>query len=238
MKNSKTVLIDKNPGRNCQTFGVARELGTSVDLIHEPSIGVVGNKGDSQCYVGVQPKVETIHQALLARLGTESDKMSMRLVQPEFTIATSDGIRNGTKEMRYSLIGREVTNDSLCEHLSASGLEGVIAVVACDKPPDGTLAAILEHNRPAVIMSDGSIRPGTDSATGEPIDIITSYQLAGSDDEGIKRRIALEACPGFGSCGGMFTYNTMQTFIGVVGMQPLHMVSLSLIHISEPTRPS
>ena len=225
MKNSKTVLIDKNPGRNSQTFGVARELGTSVDLIHEPSIGVVGNKGDSQCYVGVQPKVETIHQALLARIGTESDKMSMRLVQPEFTIATSDGIRNGTKEMRYSLIGREVTNDSLCEHLSASGLEGVIAVVACDKPPVGTLAAILEHNRPAVIMSDGSIRPGTDSATGEPIDIITGYQLAGSDDEGMKRRIALEACPGFGSCGGMFTYNTMQTFIGVVGMQPLHMVS-------------
>ena len=225
MKNSKTVLIDKNPGRNSQTFGVARELGTSVDLIHEPSIGVVGNKGDSQCYVGVQPKVETIHQALLARVGTESDKMSMRLVQPEFTIATSDGIRNGTKEMRYSLIGREVTNDSLCEHLSASGLEGVIAVVACDKPPVGTLAAILEHNRPAVIMSDGSIRPGTDSATGEPIDIITSYQLAGSDDEGMKRRIALEACPGFGSCGGMFTYNTMQTFISVVGMQPLHMVS-------------
>jgi len=225
MKNSKTVLIDKNPGRNSQTFGVARELGTSVDLIHEPSIGVVGNKGDSQCYVGVQPKVETIHQALLARIGTESEKMSMRLVQPEFTIATSDGIRNGTKEMRYSLIGREVTNDSLCEHLSASGLEGVIAVVACDKPPVGTLAAILEHNRPAVIMSDGSIRPGTDSATGEPIDIITSYQLAGSDDEGMKRRIALEACPGFGSCGGMFTYNTMQTFIGVVGMQPLHMVS-------------
>ncbi len=225
MKNSKTVLIDKNPGRSSQTFGVARELGTSVDLIHEPSIGVVGNKGDSQCYVGVQPKVETIHQALLARIGTESEKMSMRLVQPEFTIATSDGIRNGTKEMRYSLIGREVTNDSLCEHLSASGLEGVIAVVACDKPPVGTLAAILEHNRPAVIMSDGSIRPGTDSATGEPIDIITSYQLAGSDDEGLKRRIALEACPGFGSCGGMFTYNTMQTFIGVVGMQPLHMVS-------------
>ncbi|HCD20177.1 MAG TPA: dihydroxy-acid dehydratase, partial [Alphaproteobacteria bacterium] len=87
------------------------------------------------------------------------------------------------------------TNDSLCEHLSASGLEGVIAVVACDKPPVGTLAAVLEHNRPAIIMSDGSIRPGTDSATGEPIDIITSYQLAGSDDQDMKRRIALEACP-------------------------------------------
>ena len=225
MKNSKTVLIDKNPGRNSQTFGIARELGTDLNLIHEPSIGVVGNKGDSQCYMGVGRKVNIIHEALRDRVGVEPGKLSMRLVQPEFTVATSDGIRNGTSEMRYSLIGREVTNDTLCEHLSATGLEGVIAVVACDKPPVGTLAAILEHNRPAIIMSDGSIRPGVDSETGEAIDIVSCYQIAGSDDELLKRRIAVEACPGFGSCGGMFTYNTMQTFIGVVGMQPVHMVS-------------
>ena len=225
MKNSTTVLIDKNPGRNSQTYGIARELGTDLDLIHEPSIGVVGNKGDSQCYMGVMQKVNIIHNALRKRVGTEAGKLSMRLVQPEFTIATSDGIRNGTKEMRYSLIGREVTNDTLTEHLSATGLEGVIAVVACDKPPVGTLAAILEHNRPAIIMSDGSIRPGVDSVTGESIDLITAYQLAGSDDEALKSRIAREACPGFGSCGGMFTYNTMQTFIGVVGMEPLDMIS-------------
>ena len=225
MKNSKTVLIDKNPGRNSQTFGIARVLNTDLDLIHEPSIGVVGNKGDSQCYLGVEEKVKTIHEKLRLRIGQNPGDIRMRLVQPEYTVATSDGIRNGTKEMRYSLIGREVTNDTLCEHLSASGLEGTIAVVACDKPPVGTLSAILEHNRPAIIMSDGPIRPGIDSVTNEPIDIISSYQIAGSDDEVLKKRIACEACPGFGSCGGMFTYNTMQTFIGVVGMQPLHMVS-------------
>ena len=225
MKNSKTVLIDKNPGRNSQTFGIARVLNTDLDLIHEPSVGVVGNKGDSQCYLGVEEKVKTIHEKLRLRIGQNPGDIRMRLVQPEYTVATSDGIRNGTKEMRYSLIGREVTNDTLCEHLSASGLEGTIAVVACDKPPVGTLSAILEHNRPAIIMSDGPIRPGIDSVTNEPIDIISSYQIAGSDDEVLKKRIACEACPGFGSCGGMFTYNTMQTFIGVVGMQPLHMVS-------------
>ena len=225
MKNSKTVLIDKNPGRNSQTFGVARMLNTDLDLIHEPSVGVVGNKGDSQCYFGVEEKVKTIHENLRLRIGQKPGDIFMRLVQPEYTVATSDGIRNGTKEMRYSLIGREVTNDTLCEHLSASGLEGTIAVVACDKPPVGTLAAILEHNRPAIIMSDGSIKPGIDSITKEPIDLITAYQLAGSDDEELKKRIACEACPGYGSCGGIFTYNTMQTFIGVVGMQPLHMVS-------------
>ena len=225
MRNSKTVLIDTNPGRNAQTVGIARELGTDIDLIHEPSVGVIGNKGDSQCYLGVQHKVETIHESLRQRIGTEAGKLSMRLVQPEYTVATSDGMRNGTKEMRYSLIGREVTHDSVCEHLSASGLEGTIAVVACDKPPVGTVSAILEHNRPAIIMSDGPIRPGTDSVTKERIDIISGFQVAGSDDEEMKKRIACESCPGFGSCGGMFTYNTMQTFIGVMGLEPLHMIA-------------
>ena len=225
MKNSKTVLIDKNPGRNSQTYGIARVLNTDLELIHEPSVGVVGNKGDSQCYLGVEEKVKTIHEKLRLRIGQNPGDIRMRLVQPEYTVATSDGTSKGTREMRYSLIGREVTNDTLCEHLSASGLEGTIAVVACDKPPVGTLSAILEHNRPAIIMSDGPIRPGIDSVTNEPLDIISSYQIAGSDDEELKKRIACEACPGFGSCGGMFTYNTMQTFIGVVGMQPLHMVS-------------
>jgi len=151
--------------------------------------------------------------------------MPMRLVQPEYTVATSDGIRNGTREMRYSLIGREVTNDSVCEHLSASGLAGTIAVVACDKPPVGTLAALLEHNRPAIMMSDGSIHPGFDPKSNSPVDLVTAYQAAGDKDEEQRMRISCIACPGFGSCGGMFTYNTMQTFIGVIGMQPLHMVA-------------
>jgi dihydroxy-acid dehydratase len=222
---NKRVLIDNNPGRNAQTYGIARELGTEMELIHEPSVGVIGNKGDSQCYLGVQQKVEKIHYTLLKNIGLDDNKIKMRLVQPEYTIATSDGMRNGTREMRYSLIGREVTHDSICEHLSATGLEGVIAVVACDKPPVGTLAGILEHNRPSIMMSDGTIRPGIDSITNEKIDIISGFQVAGDENEAFKKRIASEACPGYGSCGGMFTYNTMQTFLGVVGMEPLHMVS-------------
>ncbi len=224
-KQSKPVIFDKNPGRNAQTYGIARVLETDLDLIHKPSVGVVGTKGDSQCYLGVQTKVEAIHRCLRDHLGVSAGKAQLRLVQPEFTVATSDGMRNGTREMRYSLIGREVTHDTLCEHLSASGLEGTIAVVACDKPPVGTLAGLLEHNRPAIIMSDGPIRPGRDSSNGEPIDIITGFQVAAHPDTDYKQRIAREACPGYGSCGGMFTYNTMQTFIGVVGMQPLHMVA-------------
>ena len=225
MRNFRTVLFDNNPGRNAQTVGIARELGTDIELIHEPSVGVVGNKGDSQCYLGVQRKVEAIHDCLHSRIGRSDGQMRVRLVQPEYSVATSDGMRNGTREMRYSLIGREVTNDTITEHLSASGLEGTVAVVACDKPPVGTLAALLEHDRPSIIMSDGPIRPGLDSVTTEPIDIITGFQVAGSSDEEMKKRVACEACPGYGSCGCMLTYITIQTFIAVVGMEPLHMVS-------------
>ncbi|MEQ9334138.1 dihydroxy-acid dehydratase [Thalassobaculum sp.] len=225
MKNSKTVLIDRHPGRSTQTIGLARELGTDPELIHEPSVGVVGTKGDSQCYLGVAAKVDAIHARLKSRIGQGKDDLKLRLVQPEFTIATSDGIRNGTREMRYSLIGREVTHDALCEHLEATGLAGTIAVVACDKPPVGTLAALLEHNQPAIIMSDGPIHPGHDPKTGEALDIVSAYQVAGHPDPEYRHHIACHACPGFGSCGGMFTYNTMQTFIGVVGMQPLQMVA-------------
>ena len=225
MTNSRIVLIDRHPGRNSQTLGLARELGTDPELIHEPSVGVVGTKGDSQCYLGVLDKVEAIHEELKRRIGQGKDQLKLRLVQPEYTIATSDGIRNGTREMRYSLIGREVTNDALCEHLEATGLAGTIAVVACDKPPVGTLAALLEHNQPSIIMSDGPIHPGHDPKTGETIDLVTAYQVAGHPDAAYRHHIACHACPGIGSCGGMFTYNTMQTFIGVVGMQPLQMVA-------------
>ena len=220
-----TVLIDRHPGRSAQSIGLAHAIGTDPDLIHELSVGVVGTKGDSQCYLGVMAKVEAIHARLKGRIGQQQGQLKLRLVQPEYTIATSDGIRNGTREMRYSLIGREVTNDALCEHLSATGLAGTIAVVACDKPPVGTLAALLEHNRPSIIMSDGPIHPGHDPKTGEALDIVSAYQVAGNPDAAYRHHIACHACPGIGSCAGMFTYNTMQTFIGVVGMQPLHMVA-------------
>lgn len=225
MSQSRIVLIDRHPGRSAQSIGMAKEMGTDPELIHEPSVGVVGTKGDSQCYLGVQSKVEAIHAHLKSRIGRSEGQLKYRLVQPEYTIATSDGIRNGTSEMRYSLLGREVTQDSLCEHLEATGLAGVIAVVACDKPPVGTLSAVLEHNEPAIIMSDGTIHPGCDPATGEPLDIVSAYQAAGNPDQALRERVSGHACPGIGSCGGMFTYNTMQTFIGVLGLQPLHMVA-------------
>jgi dihydroxy-acid dehydratase len=68
--NSKIVLIDRHPGRSAQTIGPAQVLGTDPALIHEPSVGVVGTKGDSQCYLGVMSKVDAIHARLKSRIGT------------------------------------------------------------------------------------------------------------------------------------------------------------------------
>lgn len=221
--SAKSAFHSENPGRDVQRVGTARYIGQDPYKIHDPVWGVTGSLGDSQCYVGVTQKVKAIQNALSARIYKKD--LRVRLLPPAYTIGVSDGQLNGTDRMRFSLVGREITHDNVCLHLSASDIKGLIAVVACDKPPVGTLAAILEHNEPAVILSDGPIHPGEDPKTHERIDIVTSFQVAGDDDQEKKDRYALNACCGQGSCGGMFTYNTMQSFIAVCGMEPLNMVA-------------
>jgi dihydroxy-acid dehydratase len=211
-----------SPGRDVQRVGTAAFLGQDYRKIHDPVWAVLGNLGDSQCYLGIRAKVDAVQSAIARRIA--NDDLAVRLIAPAFTLGVSDGQLNGTPEMRFSLIGREIVHDVAAVHLAANSVAGLFAVVACDKPPVGTVAAVLEHNQPAVILSDGPIRPGIDPATGARIDLVTAFQAADQDPE-TRARIALHACPGQGSCGGMFTYNTMQTFISVLGLEPLHMVA-------------
>ena len=223
MKSEQSrTLVSINPGRDVQRVGTANFLGEDVQKIHDPVWAVIGNLGDSQCYLGVTAKVQAVQAALHRRI--VEDDLAVRLIAPAFTLGVSDGQLNGTPQMRFSLIGRELVHDVADVHLAANGVAGLIAVVACDKPPVGTLAAVLENDTPAVILSDGSIHPGIDPETGQPIDLVSAFQMADQPDE-VRTRYALHACPGQGSCGGMFTYNTMQTFIAVLGLEPLHMVS-------------
>ncbi len=219
---STSNFVSINPGRDVQRVGTAAFLGEDVRKIHDPVWAVIGNLGDSQCYLGVPEKVQAIQDALSSRIA-EVD-LPVRLIPPAFTLGVSDGQLNGTPQMRFSLVGRELVHDIADVHLAANGVAGLVAVVACDKPPVGTLAAVLENNTPAVIVSDGPIRPGIDPETGARIDLVTAFQAVDQDAE-VRARLALHACPGQGSCGGMFTYNTMQTFIAVLGLEPLHMVS-------------
>jgi dihydroxy-acid dehydratase len=216
------TFVSLNPGRDVQRVGTAAFLGQDVGKIHDPVWAVIGNLGDSQCYLGVPAKVQAVQAALSRRIA--KDDLAVRLIPPAFTLGVSDGQLNGTPQMRFSLVGRELVHDVADVHLAANGVAGLVAVVACDKPPVGTLAAVLENNTPAVILSDGPIRPGIDPDTGARIDLVSAFQVVDQDAE-VRVRYALNACPGQGSCGGMFTYNTMQTFIAVLGLEPLHMVS-------------
>ena len=219
-----STFVSINPGRDVQRVGTATFLGEDVSKIHDPVWAVIGNLGDSQCYLGVTQKVEAV-QAALSRRIADLD-LAVRLIPAAFTLGVSDGQLNGTPQMRFSLVGRELVHDIADVHLAANGVAGLVAVVACDKPPVGTLAAVLENNTPAVLLSDGPIKPGIDPETGARIDLVTAFQAVDQDAE-VRSRLALHACPGQGSCGGMFTYNTMQTFIAVLGLEPLHMVSPS-----------
>jgi dihydroxy-acid dehydratase len=225
MADEKTtsVFVRGNPGRDVQRVGTARYLGEDIEKVHDPVWAVIGTLGDSQCYLGVTDKVQAVQEAMAERI--HADDLPVRLIAPAFTAGVSDGQLNGTDRMRYSLIGRELVNDTTDMHLRASEVAGVIAVVACDKPPVGTLAAILEHDAPAVMLSDGSIHPGMDPVTGNRVDLVDAFQFAADPDDALRVRVAENACPGQGSCGGMFTYNTMQTFLSVLGMEPLHMVA-------------
>src|SRR5579859_6131114 len=169
-------FVSENPGRDVQRVGTARFIGQNPYLIHGDVWAVIGNQGDSQCYLGVSQKVAVI-QETVAKL-IKDEKLGIRLIPPYFAGGISDGQLNGTDEMRYSMIGRELSHDTVSLHLNGSMVKGVIAVVACDKPPVGTVAALLEHNEPAIVMSDGSIRPGVDPKTHELIDIVSSFQIA------------------------------------------------------------
>lgn len=211
-----------HPGRETQAVGTARFLGEDPARIHGDVWAVIGNKGDSQCYLGVEFKVVAIQAAMSRRI--TRDDLNVRLVPSVYTIGVSDGQLNGTPEMRFSLIGRELANDSVTEHLSGSKVKALVVVGACDKPQPGSVAAMVEMNVHGIVMSDGSIRPYIDPVSGKRLDIVDGFQFADAEQEE-RNRIALLACPDYGSCGGMFTYNTMSSFIAGLGLEPLHMVS-------------
>jgi dihydroxy-acid dehydratase len=137
------------------------------------------------------------------------------------TITVSDGISMGTKGMRYSLVSREVIADSIETVVCAEGMDGLVAIGGCDKNMPACLMAIARMNRPAVFVYGGTIMPGMHK--DKPIDIVSIFEAVGKharkeiDDTELKQ-IECNAIPGPGSCGGMYTANTMASAIEALGM--------------------
>jgi dihydroxy-acid dehydratase len=134
------------------------------------------------------------------------------------TITVSDGISMGTPGMRYSLVSREVIADSIETVVGAQGFDGVIAIGGCDKNMPGCMMAIARLDRPAVFVYGGTIRPGAGRT-----DIVSVFEAVGGHARGTVsdeqlHAIECKAIPGPGSCGGMYTANTMASAIEALGM--------------------
>lgn len=139
------------------------------------------------------------------------------------TITISDGISMGSEGMKYSLVSREVIADSIETVVGCEGMDGFVAIGGCDKNMPGCLMAIAHLNRPAVFVYGGTILPGCLPGTNRLLDIVSVFEAVGAhanrkiDDKEFQ---AIESCaiPGPGSCGGMYTANTMASAIEALGM--------------------
>ena len=141
------------------------------------------------------------------------------------TITISDGISMGTEGMKYSLVSREVIADSIETVVGCEGMDGYVAIGGCDKNMPGCVMAMGRMNRPAVFVYGGTIMPGCAKIKGEErdLDVVSVFEAVGKHANGEFSDEELEtvescAIPGPGSCGGMYTANTMASAIEALGM--------------------
>ncbi len=154
------------------------------------------------------------------------------------TITISDGISMGTEGMKYSLVSREIIADSIEAVVGCQGFDGVVAIGGCDKNMPGCLIALARLNRPSVFVYGGTILPGcingvlaakrlrkerADAIAGRKLDIVSCFEAVGAHANGLvdEKELSLieeESIPGAGSCGGMYTANTMASAIEALGM--------------------
>ena len=191
-----------------------RAVGFLDDDFQKPMIGVASLFSDiTPC---------NAHLDRLARKGCEGIRAGGGVGQIFGAPTASDGIMMGHQGMRYSLVSREVIADSI--EIVAGGMnhDGLLAFGGCDKNMPGCVMAMARLNIPSIFVYGGSILPGT-GADGSAIDIVSIFEAVGQfqagklDDKGVYR-VECEACPGAGSCGGMYTANTMSSAIEAMGM--------------------
>ena len=190
-----------------------RAMGLTDKDIESPFVGVASTHNEvTPCNAGIAPIVNEVKKGIFAANGTPF----------EFgTITVSDAISMGTEGMKGSLVSREIIADSIETVCFAERYDGLIAVAGCDKSLPGAMMAIARLNIPSIFIYGGSIMPG--NWRGEDIQIQTVFEAIGKhqmkeiDDEEL-RNIEIRACPGPGSCGGMFTANTMSSIGEALGL--------------------
>lgn len=190
-----------------------RAVGFGDGDFDKPIVGVAnGFSTITPCNMGLNDLSLSAEQAL---------RKSGAMPQMFGTITVSDGISMGTEGMKYSLVSREVIADSIETAVQAESMDGVIAIGGCDKNMPGALIALARMNIPAIFVYGGTIKPG--HYKGQDLTIVSAFEAVGQFtahkiDEKELLEVERHACPGAGSCGGMFTANTMSSAIEAMGM--------------------
>ena len=168
----------------------------------------------------------------LAERAIEALWQSQTMPQVFGTITVSDGISQGTEGMKYSLVSREVIADSIETVCQAQSVDGLVAIGGCDKNMPGAMIAIARLNIPSIFVYGGTIKPG--HFNGEDLTVVSTFEAvgrycAGQISESDLLEIERRACPGAGSCGGMYTANTMSAVIEAMGLSLPYSSTMSAI---------
>ena len=207
-----TQGIQRSPNRS-----MLRAVGFRDEDFIKPIIGVAnGYSTITPCNIGLNK---------LSKRAEDAIRASGAMPQMFGTITVSDGISMGTKGMHYSLVSREVIADSIETACNAQSMDGVCAIGGCDKNMPGAMLAIARMNIPSIFIYGGTIKPG--KLDGEDLTVVSAFEAVGQLTSGkiSKERlndVEKNCIPGAGSCGGMFTANTMSAVIEVLGLSLPH----------------
>jgi dihydroxy-acid dehydratase len=199
--------VERTPNR-----AMLRAVGFDDRDFQKPIIAVAnGYSTITPCNAGLNHLTERAIEAL---------RDSQTMPQVFGTITVSDGISQGTEGMKYSLVSREVIADSIETVCQAQSVDGLVAIGGCDKNMPGAMIAIARLNIPSIFVYGGTIKAG--HFRGEDLTIVSAFEAvgaysAGKIGAGELFEIEKRACPGAGSCGGMFTANTMSAAIEALG---------------------
>jgi dihydroxy-acid dehydratase len=215
--NRTSLTTTAGPSR-APNRAMLRGVGFLDDDFTRPMVGVASLFSDiTPC---------NAHLDRLARKGIEGIRTAGGVPQIFGAPTVSDGISMGHIGMRYSLVSREVIADSLETVCGAMNHDGLLAFGGCDKNMPGCVMAMARLNIPSVFVYGGSILPGI-GPDGEAVDIVSIFEAVGKFQAGVidankLHKIECESCPGAGSCGGMYTANTMASAIEAMGLSLPH----------------
>jgi dihydroxy-acid dehydratase len=207
--------IKKGPAR-APARAMLKATGLTDADLDRPIVAVI------DCFTDIMPC--TMHLRRLADAAREGVRAAGATPVSWGTIAVSDGVTMGTEGMRASLISREVIADSIELVCRGHMVDGVVAIVGCDKTIPGAAMALLRLDLPAVLLYGGPIMPGRyqgrDLTIQDVFEAVGAH-AAGKIDDRELAAIEDHACPGAGACGGQFTANTMATAMALLGLSPM-----------------